>query len=92
MLVNRLKELILGLPLLICIAGGMSGCVTTSETKRVVFLKESDQLLRLGNDVEGHIYFWNGSEWERSSAKVKLPEGWLTGPDPDAKDKPLLDK
>ena len=84
---NQLKVLILALPLLIFTAVGMIGCVTTSETKRVVFIKESEQLLRLGDDVEGHIFFWNGSEWEKSSKKVKLPEGWLTGPDPDAKSK-----
>ena len=82
MLANLLKLRTLGLSLPFCVATGMNGCATTSETKRVVFVKESSDLLRIGDDVEGHVYFWNGSSWERSATKVKLPEGWLTGPQP----------
>lgn len=76
----RLKQRILGLLLCLLGIGGITGCVTTSEAKRVVIVSESDALFKTGNDVEGHLYFWNGSAWELSKDKVKLPEGWLTGP------------
>ena len=50
-----------------------------------MFVPESDGLVKLGEDVIGHVYWWNGSEWERSKSKVKLPAGWLAGslPDPE---------
>ena len=35
--------------------------------------------MRLGPDVRGHVYYWNGSEWELSGNKVDLPEGWFAG-------------
>jgi len=40
---------------------------------------ESTGLVRLGHDVKGHVYHWNGSEWELSSNAVSLPEGWYAG-------------
>jgi hypothetical protein len=36
-------------------------------------------ILRTGNDVKGHVYFWDGTNWIRSSNKVKIPEGWYIG-------------
>ena len=45
----------------------------------MVFINESDGLVRLGPDVRGHVYFWNGSSWELSSGSVSLPEGWYAG-------------
>ena len=42
-------------------------------------MEESADLVRLGSDVKGDVYFWNGSEWERSSSSVHLPEGWYAG-------------
>jgi len=73
--VNRLMRQTL---MLLCIFGmlGVSGC----KSSRVVFVSESDGLVRLGPDVRGHVYFWNGSAWELSGNKVDLPEGWFTGP------------
>lgn len=83
---GRLKALILGLPLLISISAGLSGCANTSETKNLVFVDTTgDTLLRIGPETEGYVYFWNGKEWEKSAKKVKLPEGWLTGPPPTDK-------
>jgi hypothetical protein len=80
---GQLKVLILGLPLFISIAAGMTGCASTSETKSLVFVDQGpNTLLRLGPNVEGQVYFWNGKEWELTGKKVKLPEGWLTGPPP----------
>jgi len=54
---------------------GMLGC----EGRRVVLVPESTGLVRIGSDVKGHIYHWNGSEWELSSNTVHLPEGWYAG-------------
>ena len=73
------RRLLSILPLLL-ITSAIGGC-----GRRVVFVSESEGLVRLGNDVRGHIYFWNGSEWELSSSTVALPEGWYAGslPDPE---------
>jgi hypothetical protein len=59
-----------------------SSCVTG---RQVVFVPESDGLVKLGEDVKGHVFYWNGSSWERSKNVVKLPAGWLAGslPDPE---------
>jgi hypothetical protein len=48
--------------------------------KRVVFIPTSDALVRLGPDVTGRVYYWDGKEWELSRNRVTLPEGWLAGP------------
>jgi hypothetical protein len=65
------------LPLLAAfVAALLSGC----EANRVVFVHPTDQdLVRLGPDVRGRVYFWNGSSWELSSNTVQLPEGWYAG-------------
>ena len=47
--------------------------------RRVIMVPESTGLVRLGHDVKGHVYHWNGSEWELSSNAVSLPEGWYAG-------------
>lgn len=47
--------------------------------RRVIFVSESEGLVRLGDDVQGHVYVWNGSSWERSANKVRLPAGWYAG-------------
>tara|TARA_R100000700_G_scaffold40711_2_gene57313 strand:+ start:444 stop:668 length:225 start_codon:yes stop_codon:yes gene_type:complete len=54
---------------------GLSGC----KSSRVVFVPESDGIIRLGPDIRGHVYFWNGNSWELSSNKILLPEGWYAG-------------
>lgn len=54
---------------------GLTGCGGS----RVVFVETSEGLVRLGPDVRGHIYVWNGNEWELSANKVSLPEGWFAG-------------
>ena len=54
----------------------LAGCGGT----RVVFVHPTDHdLVRLGPDVRGHVYFWNGSEWELSKNEVRMPEGWYAG-------------
>jgi hypothetical protein len=63
------------LPLILSAVLGISGCGSS----KVVFVDESDGLVRLGSDVRGHVWYWNGSSWELSSNSVKLPEGWYAG-------------
>lgn len=36
-------------------------------------------MVRLSDDVEGHVYTLKNGEWVRSSNKVKLPAGWYAG-------------
>jgi len=78
----RLLRLLLLLFLLVFGIAGTNGCVTG---RRVVFVNQSDGFVRLGEDVIGHVYWWNGDVWEKSKGKVKLPAGWLAGslPDPE---------
>ncbi len=54
---------------------GANGCGNS----KVVFVPESDGLVRIGPDVKGYVYYWNGSSWELSQNKVYLPEGWYAG-------------
>jgi len=72
---NRLKPLMLLLSLSVIVMLGLTGCGGS----RVVFVHPSDGLLRLGPDVRGHVYYWNGSSWELSGNSVDLPEGWFAG-------------
>ena len=51
------------------------GCGTT----RVVFVKTDSDIIRIGPNVSGKIYFRKGGEWILSKNKVKLPEGWYAG-------------
>ena len=52
-----------------------TGCGTT----RVVFVKTDTDVVRIGPNVSGKIYFRKGGEWVLSKNKVKLPEGWYAG-------------
>ena len=60
----------------------MIACVITlgCGTTRVTFLDSSDDLVRLGPDVEGKVYFYKDGTWVLSKNKVRLPEGWYAGP------------
>jgi len=61
--------------LLVFVTVGLVGCGGS----RIVFVPESDGLIRLGPSMRGHVYYWNGSSWELSNNKVSLPEGWYAG-------------
>jgi hypothetical protein len=61
--------------LLLCVMLGVAGCQSSS----VVFVEESDGLVRLGPDVRGKVYYWDGEGWSLSSSVVRLPEGWYAG-------------
>lgn len=37
-------------------------------------------LVRIGPDVRGRVYTWDGTEWVLSRNSVQLPEGWYCGP------------
>ena len=45
----------------------------------MVFIKTSDDVVRLGPNVSGKVYFRKDGEWVLSKNKVKLPEGWYAG-------------
>ena len=73
-----LNQLMRTLPLLICgsvLMISSSGCGTS----RVVFVDTSQDMVRLGPDVRGHVYYLKGGEWIKSKNKVTLPEGWYAG-------------
>lgn len=36
-------------------------------------------MVRIGSDVEGHVYTLQDGEWIRSPNKVRIPEGWYAG-------------
>jgi len=54
-----------------------SGCVST----RVVFINPSDDVIRIGPNVKGKVYFYNEEEeaWQLSTNKSLIPEGWYAG-------------
>lgn len=57
-----------------------TGCVgLLTRANKVVFVPESDGMVRLAEDVEGHVYHYRDGEWHRSVNKVQLPEGWYAG-------------
>ena len=45
----------------------------------MAFVDTASGMVRLGDDVRGHVYFWRGGQWVRSAGKVKLPAGWYAG-------------
>lgn len=48
-------------------------------TTKVVFIKESSDVVRLGPNVSGKVYFRKDGQWVLSKNKVTLPEGWYAG-------------
>jgi hypothetical protein len=65
--------------LLLCLSLGVSVSLMACGGSRVVIVEPSKTLVRLGPDVRGHVYYWNGSSWELSQNTVNLPEGWYAG-------------
>ena len=53
----------------------MTGCGTTE-----AIIISSDDIIRTGSDVEGHVYAWDGDKWIKSDNKVKIPEGMYIVP------------
>ncbi|MAS81138.1 MAG: hypothetical protein CMF45_00455 [Legionellales bacterium] len=77
--IGKPKTLILSL--LIFVSVLQTGCIglLTSGGSKVVFVPESDGMVRLGGDVKGHVYYYMDGEWVRSKEEVDLPEGWYAG-------------
>ena len=65
--------------LLISVIALTSGCGILSTNSKVVFVPESDGMIRIGKDVTGHVYTLQAGEWIRSPNKVQIPEGWYAG-------------
>ena len=88
---NQLKQKTLLRSLIIFASVGMISLMTTGCLNlglgggRVVFVDSDSEMVRLGPDVEGHIYYYDEGEWVRSKNKVKLPEGWYAGGVPSKK-------
>ena len=45
----------------------------------VIFVDTTQDVVRLGDDVTGHIYYQKDGRWVRSNNKVKIPPGWYAG-------------
>ena len=75
------KRQMLNLFLILFVIIGTASCTTT----RTVLVPPGE-LIRLGPDIEGRVYNWNGTEWVLSDNKVTLPEGWVAGPPPKNND------
>lgn len=58
---------------ILMLIGSATGCGGTK-----VLLPESG-VVRAGPDVRGRVYHWTGTDWELSSNRVQIPEGWFMG-------------
>ena len=65
-----MKKLFLIFVLLCCVSCG---------TTRVVFVRDSADVVRIGPNVRGKVYFQQDGEWVLSKNNVTLPEGWYAG-------------
>tara|TARA_R100000687_G_C6386849_1_gene135380 strand:+ start:220 stop:453 length:234 start_codon:yes stop_codon:yes gene_type:complete len=65
----------LSLFLILCVSLCMTGCGTTQ-----AIIIGSDDIVRTGSDVEGHVYTWDGEKWIKSDNKVRIPEGMYIVP------------
>jgi len=73
MVLTHLKTL--SLFLILCGTLCITGCGTTQ-----AIIIGSDDIVRTGSDVEGHVYTWDGEKWIKSDNKVRLPEGMYIVP------------
>lgn len=73
-------RLLMALPRLFIFVGLLTtGCASLTEAKKVVFVDESGGFVRIGPNVTGQVYVWDGTHWALSQNKIKIPEGWYTG-------------
>ena len=75
---NRLQKMLM-LFLVVCVSVLNKGCVTPSKKSEVIFVPQSNGMVRLGDDVTGHVYIYREKGWVRTEGKVKLPAGWYAG-------------
>ena len=76
---KKAKQRMLTLCLLVSVSVLMSGCGILSTKSKVIFVPESNGMVRIGSDVKGHVYTLQDGEWIRSPNKVLVPEGWYAG-------------
>lgn len=84
------------LPLLLLMCWITSTCSCAGRVEyRAVLIPETVQtasglrsnVVRLAEPVEARVYVWDPSgSWVESANRVTLPEGWLAGPPPPAKE------
>jgi len=55
------------------------GCATPPKKSEVIFIPQSNGMVRLADDVTGHVYIYKEKGWVRTEDKVKLPAGWYAG-------------
>jgi hypothetical protein len=54
-------------------------CGVSCGTTKVVFIQTGSDVVRIGPDVKGKVYFHKDGQWVLSKNKVHLPEGWYAG-------------
>ena len=73
-------KLLMALPRLFIFVGLLTtGCASLTDSKKVVFVDESGGFVRIGPNVTGQVYVWDGEYWALSQNKIKIPEGWYAG-------------
>lgn len=68
-----MRQMLLVLTVLLTLSA--TSCASKSDARRVVFVSPG-QVVRIGPDVKGHVYYFVDSQWTLSAEPVKLPEGW----------------
>lgn len=66
-------------PLTLCVMIFALAFATSCGSTKVVFIHQSSDVVRLGPDVHGKVYFLRDGKWVLSKNKVNLPEGWYAG-------------
>ena len=62
--------------------------LTACGSTRVVFVgsERTNDLIRVGPDVKGKAYVWDGKDWILSKNKIEYPEGAYVGFADDGKE------
>ena len=66
-------------PLTMCAMIFATAFVTSCGSTKVVFIHQSSDVVRLGPEGRGKVYFLKEGKWVLSKNKVTLPEGWYAG-------------
>ena len=72
--------------LLLTVSALASGCAAGSRTVLVPPVTWIDgtptDFIKIGPDITGQVYTYDGKEWVLSTNKVTIPEGWVALPEP----------
>ena len=65
-----------------------SAFLTACGSTKVVFVgsERTNDLIRVGPDVKGKAYVWDGKDWILSKNKIEYPEGAFVGFADDGKE------